>query len=210
MTKTEKTFSTRSNAKRAIASFRDKNPDLTGVGVSVVPAGDKFAVHATGWENAHVAAIDAAGFVRDRGARGQRREGPRLGRAGGGARRRAQLPKAKKRAAAAEAAKRAPVKAAKAAYPKAKGNGARKAAKPANGERGPTKTDQGLDMLRRKNGVTVAEMGEAFGWRRIRLAPGSRRRPARSWATPSRRRSSRAAAASTASPAEPKIPGADA
>ena len=64
MTKTEKTFSTRSNAKRAIANFRDKNPDLIGVGVSVVQARDKFAVHATGWENADVAAIDAAGFIR--------------------------------------------------------------------------------------------------------------------------------------------------
>ena len=46
---------------------------------------------------------------------------------------------------------------------KAKGNGARKAAKP-GGERGPTKIHLGLDMLRRKKGVTVAEMGEAFGW----------------------------------------------
>ena len=56
------------------------------------------------------------------------------------------------------------MKAAKAASSKARGNGARKAAKPATAERAPTKTDQGLDMLRRKKGVTVAEIGEAFGW----------------------------------------------
>jgi hypothetical protein len=55
-------------------------------------------------------------------------------------------------------------KAAKEKAVKAKGNGARKAAKASTGERGPTKTDQGLDMLRRKRGVTVAEMGDAFGW----------------------------------------------
>ena len=156
MTKTEKTFSTRSNAKRAIANFRDKNPDLTGVGVSVVQASDKFAVHATGWENAHVAAIDAAGFIRVESeeaapAASDAEGGPALdGRAL--ERAAAPLPKAKK------------TRAAKAASPKARGNGARKAAKPATGERGPTKTDQGLDMLRRKKGVTVAEMGEAFGW----------------------------------------------
>ena len=178
MTKTEKTFSTRSNAKRAIANFRDKNPDLIGVGVSVVQARDKFAVHATGWENAHVAAIDAAGFIRveseEAAPAASDAEGPAfderaLERAA------ARLPKAKKTKAAkpaltpaGERAMKASltkaVKAVKAASPKAKGNGARKAAKPATGERGPTKTDLGLDMLRRKKGVTVAEMGEALGW----------------------------------------------
>ena len=182
MTKTEKTFSTRSNAKRAIGSFRDRNPDLTMVGVSVVPVGDKFAVHATGWENAHVAAIDAAGFIRvecDGAAptlveslesreaisdeafnEGAAPKPPRKTTPAPTARKKAGLtPAAAMRASLARA-----TKAAKAAAPKAKGNGARKAAKPANGERGPTKTDQGLDMLRRKKGVTVAEMGEAFGW----------------------------------------------
>ena len=176
MTKTEKTFSTRSNAKRAIANFRDKNPDLTGVGVSVVQASDKFAVHATGWENAHVARIDAAGFIRI-----ESEEAPAASDAEGPAfdersleRAAARLQKAKTRAAksaltpAGERAMKASltkaVKAAKATSPKARGNGARKAAKPATGERGPTKTDQGLDMLRRKKGVTVSEIGEAFGW----------------------------------------------
>ena len=168
MTKTEKTFSTPSNAKRAIASFRDKNPDLTMIGVSVVQASDKFTVHATGWENAHVAAIDAAGFIRVESEEAAPAAAERaVERAA------ARLPKAKKAKAtktagltpAGERAMRASLtKAAKAASPKAKGNGARKAAKPATGERGPTKTDQGLDMLRRKRGVTVAEMGEAFGW----------------------------------------------
>jgi uncharacterized protein DUF3489 len=171
MTKTEKTFSTRSNAKRAIASFRDKNPDLTMVAVSVVQASDKFTVHATGWENAHVAAIDAAGFIRVE----SEEAAPAASDARALERAAARLPKVKKTKAAkpalTPAGKRAmkssltkAVKAAKAASPKAKGNGARKAAKPATGERGPTKTDQGLDMLRRKKGVTVAEMGEAFGW----------------------------------------------
>jgi hypothetical protein len=175
MTKTEKTFSTRSNAKRAIANFRDKNPDLIGVGVSVVQASDKFAVHATGWENAHVAAIDAAGFIRveseEAAPAASDAEGPgfdarALDRAA------ARLQKAKETMAAkpaltpaGERAMRASLtkamKAAKAASPKARGNGARKAA---TGERGPTKTNQGLDMLRRKKGVTVAEIGEAFGW----------------------------------------------
>jgi hypothetical protein len=154
MTKTEKTFSTRSNAKRAIANFRDKNPDLIGVGVSVVQASDKFAVHATGWENAHVAAIDAAGFVRveseEAAPAASDAEGPAFDE------------RALERAMKASLTKA--MKAAKAASPKARGNGARKAAKPATGERGPTKTDQGLDMLRRKKGVTVAEIGEAFGW----------------------------------------------
>ena len=152
MTKTEKTFSTRSNAKRAIASFRDKNPDLTMIGVSVVSVGDKFAVHATDCENEHVAAIDAAGFTRVEDdtaavpdAIPNEDEAPKV--------------KAERKAKA-----KAPTKAARAASPKAKGNGARKPAKPANGERGPTKTDQGLGMLRAKKGVTVAEMGEAFGW----------------------------------------------
>jgi hypothetical protein len=164
MTKTEKTFSTRSNAKRAIASFRDKNPDLTMVGVSVALAGDKF-VHATGWENAHVAAIDAAGFVRveeDAAATLvealETREAVADEDFNEGAA--AKAPRKAKPAKAASSAR----KAAKAASPKARGNGARKAAKPATGERRPTKTDQGLDMLRRKKGVTVAEMGEAFGW----------------------------------------------
>ena len=177
MTKTEKTFSTRSNAKRAIANFRDKNPDLIRVGASVVQASDKFAVHATGWENAHVARIDAAGFIRI-----ESEEAPAASDAEGPAfderaleRAAARLPKAKKTKAAkpaltpaGERAMKASltkaVKAVKAASPKAKGNGARLAAKPATGERGPTKTDQGLDMLRRKKGVTVAEIGEAFGW----------------------------------------------
>ena len=178
MTKTEKTFSTRSNAKRAIASFRDKNPDLIGVGVSVVQASDKFTVHATGWENAHVAAIDAAGFIRveseEAAPAASDAEGPALEKRAL-ERAAARLPKAKKTKAAkpaltpaGERAMKASltkaVKAAKAASPKAKGNGARKAAKPGTGERGPTKTDLGLDMLRRKKGVTVAEMGEAFGW----------------------------------------------
>ena len=179
MTKTEKTFSTRSNAKRAIANFRDKNPDLTGVGVSVVQASDKFTVHATGWENAHVAAIDAAGFIRVESeeaapAASDAEGGPALdGRAL--ERAAARLPKAKKtktakpaQTPAGERAMKASltkaVKAAKAASPKARGNGAQKAAKPATGEPGPTKTDKGLDMLRRKKGVTVAEIGEAFGW----------------------------------------------
>ena len=176
MTKTEKTFSTRSNAKRAIANFRDKNPDLIRVGASVVQASDKFAVHATGWENAHVARIDAAGFIRI-----ESEEAPAASDAEGPAfderaleRAAARLQKAKTRAAksaltpAGERAMKASLtkamKAAKAASSKARGNGARKAAKPATGERGPTKTDLGLDMLRRKNGVTVAEIGEAFGW----------------------------------------------
>jgi hypothetical protein len=174
MTKTEKTFSTRSNAKRAISSFRDKNPDLTMIGVSVVPAGDKFVVHATGWENAHVAAIDAAGFIRIESEEAAPAASDVEGTLDERALERAtaRLPKAKKTKAAkpvlapdGERAMRASLtKAAKAASPKAGGNGARKAAKPATGERGPTKSDQGLDMLRRKKGVTVAEMGEAFGW----------------------------------------------
>ena len=178
MTTTEKTFSTRSNAKRAIANFRDKNPDLIGVGVSVVQASDKFAVHATGWENAHVAAIDAAGFIRveseEAAPAASDAEGPALDERAK-ERAAARLQKAKETRAAkptltpaGERAMKASLtkamKAAKAASPKARGNGARKAAKPATGERGPTKTDQGLDMLRRKKGVTVAEMGEAFGW----------------------------------------------
>jgi hypothetical protein len=178
MTKTEKTFSTRSNAKRAIASFRDKNPDLIGVGVSVVQASEKFTVHATGWEDAHVAAIDAAGFIRveseEAAPAASDAEGPALDERAL-ERAAAQLPKAKKTKAAKPALMPAgerpmkasltkAVKAAKAASPKAKGNGARKAAKPGTGERGPTKTDLGLDMLRRKKGVTVTEMGEAFGW----------------------------------------------
>jgi hypothetical protein len=172
MTKTEKTFSTRSNAKRAIASFRDKNPDLTMVGVSVAPAGDKFVVHATGWENAHVAAIDAAGFIRIEGdAPGEAvadEQSLATAEARKAARKREQrvhddVQLRRMRNDEAERVERMEA-AAKAASPKAKGNGARKTKKAATGERGPTKTDQGLDMLRRKKGVTVAEMGEAFGW----------------------------------------------
>jgi Protein of unknown function (DUF3489) len=162
MTKTEKTFSTRSNAKRAIASFRDKNPDLIGVGVSVFRASDKFTVHATGWENAHVAAIDAAGFIRVE----SEEAAPAVSDAEGPAlderaleRAAAQLPNAKKAKAAKPALTPAGERAMKASLTKAV-----KAAKPGTGERGPTKTDLGLDMLRRKKGVTVAEMGEAFGW----------------------------------------------
>jgi hypothetical protein len=177
MTKTEKTFSTRSNAKRAISSFRDKNPDLTMIGVSIVPAGDKFVVHATGCENAHVAAIDAAGFIRIEDEIVQK---PTSGGSNTGlvevsdepdeapkvkATRKAKATKTAGLTPAGERAMRASLtKAAKAASPKAAGNGARKAKKAATGERGPTKSDQGLDMLRRKRGVTVAEMGEAFGW----------------------------------------------
>ena len=158
MTKTEKTFSTRSNAKRAIANFRDKNPDLIRVGASVVQASDKFAVHATGWENAHVAAIDAAGFILiesdEAAATLVEQEAFKEGEA--------KAPLGLR--PAPKAAKPKAPKAAKAASPKAGADGARKAKKAANGERGPNKTDQGLDMLRRKKGVTVAEMGEAFGW----------------------------------------------
>jgi hypothetical protein len=157
MTKTEKTFSTRSNAKRAIANFRDKNPDLIGVGVSVVQASDKFAVHATGWENAHVAAIDAAGFIRveSEETAPAASEGPALDERALG-RAAARLQKAKKTKAAKPALAPADERGMKASLTKA--------AKPGTGERGPTKTDLGLDMLRRKKGVTVAEMGEAFGW----------------------------------------------
>jgi hypothetical protein len=179
MTTTEKTFSTRSNAKRAIANFRDKNPDLIGVGVSVVQASDKFAVHATGWEDAHVAAIDAAGFIRVESEeaapaaldaegpafdeRALERAAARLQKANKTRGAKSALTPAGERAMKASLTKA--MKAAKAASPKARGNnGARKAAKPATGERGPTKTDQGLDMLRRKKGVTVSEIGEAFGW----------------------------------------------
>jgi hypothetical protein len=162
MTKTEKTFSTRSNAKRAIASFRDKNPDLIGVGVSVFRASDKFTVHATGWENAHVAAIDAAGFIRveseEAAPAASDAEGPALDERAL-ERAAAQLPKAKKTKAAKPALTPAGERAMKASLTKAV-----KAAKPGTGERGPTKTDLGLDMLRRKKGVTVTEMGEAFGW----------------------------------------------
>jgi hypothetical protein len=68
--------------------------------VSVVQASDKFTVHATGWENAHVAAIDAAGFIRV-----ESEEAAPAGRGAGGpcpisdeavnrARRRKKLPKA--------------------------------------------------------------------------------------------------------------------
>jgi Protein of unknown function (DUF3489) len=60
----DKTFSNRSNAKRAIVNFRDKHPDLTGVELTLFAVGDKVGVSATGWENSQVAAIDAAGFVR--------------------------------------------------------------------------------------------------------------------------------------------------
>jgi len=63
----EKTFARKDSAKRAMMTFRDKNPDLVAVQLAVVPVAgekDKVAVQATGWSNADVAAIDAAGFVR--------------------------------------------------------------------------------------------------------------------------------------------------
>jgi hypothetical protein len=171
-----KTFSTRSNGKRAIMSFRDKNPNFEDISLKIEPTGedDKVAIEATlpaKPTDAMRAAVEAAGFKAivpaapaQSDAEAKKAE-KAAAKAALMAQRAAATEEVKKVKAERKAARKAAPKAAKAA----KETGERGAERP-DGLREGTGAARMIDAVLRPTGATMPELLEVSGWAQCRPA----------------------------------------
>jgi hypothetical protein len=181
---TTKTFSNRSNAKRAIAAFRDKHPDLVIVGLSLVPtgtrgaSGDAQTIEATGVLTKFASdAVEAAGFTLKAAdlpaapkADAAKREA-KANEAGEREHERAEARRIKEAARLSRAADKADAKA-EVAKAKAEAKEARATAKAKEPAAVPTdkpartgaKTELVIGLLRRRVGATVQDIMDQTDW----------------------------------------------